>query len=433
VTHSPDRYSRVAVALHWTIALAIVFQIILGWRMDDHSNSAVTYQVFQLHKSVGITVLLLSLARLGWRIANPPPPLPDHLKPWERTLAHLTHFGFYAIMIGLPVTGWIMVSASKTNIPTLLYGVVPWPHVPGVAELAPQAKLVWHKAGEIGHGALAKLTYLLLALHVGGALKHQLVDRDATLARMIPGVRGGAWVDPRAVVTALAVIGALVAGQLVFRGTKAPAAPPRPPETASAPVAPVASQPVSPPAAATSNGPVSVQTPHPVTHWTVEPGGTLEFATSWSGQPVTGQFRDWSADIRFSEDAPQDSSVTVTINPASVATGDSQRDATLPTDDWFDTSRFPSATFHAGAFRRSGSTYVADGEMRLKGVSHPLKLTFTLDIRGDRATAHGNTSIDRTVFGVGKGEFAATDQIPAAVQVRFSLKAHRQPSKTGKP
>jgi cytochrome b561/polyisoprenoid-binding protein YceI len=412
---------------HSCVDIQILFQIMLGWRMDDHGNSAVTFLVFQLHKSIGITILLLSLARLGWRLANPPPPLPAHLKPWERWLAHATHLGFYAIMIGLPLTGWLLVSASRTNIPTLLFGVVPWPHIPGVAELAPPARLVWHKVGELGHGLLAKLTYLLLALHVAGALKHQLIDRDATLARMIPGVRAGAWFDPRALIAAAAVLAALAGGQWVFRQT-ATSATPTP--AAPAPVGPatVAPVPAAPTPPATADAPAKAATPHPVAPWTVEPGGKLDFATSWSGQPVTGQFKGWTADIRFSEDAPADSSVTVTVDPASVATGDAQRDATLPTEDWFDTTGFPKATFHAAGFRRQGANWTADGQLTLKGVSRPLRLTFTLDQKGDRVTARGRTSVDRTSFGVGKGDFAATDQIPAQVTVSFAFSAHRKPT-----
>lgn len=430
MTRPTDRYAGIAVALHWLIALAILFQIMLGWRMDDHANSAVTYLVFQLHKSIGITILLLSLARLGWRLANPPPPLPRHLKPWERTLAHLTHLGFYLIMIGLPLTGWLIVSASKTNIPTLLYGVVPWPHIPGVADLAAPAKAVAHKVGEAGHGLLAKFTYLLLALHVGAALKHQLFDRDGTLARMIPGVRSGAWFDPRALAAGAAALAVLAGGQLIFRATAHPAvaaAPPAPAPVAQgpAPIPAPAAAPVAAPPAPPTPAPPQTVVKHPVTPWTVEPGGRLDFATTWSGQPVTGQFKDWTADIRFSEDAPEASSVTVTVNPASAATGDPQRDSTLPTEDWLDTQTFPKATFHAAAFHRDGATWVADGQMTLKGVSHPVRLSFTLDIQGDRAVARGRAVLDRTVFGVGKGEFAATDQIPAQVQVSFSLTARR--------
>ena len=432
MSRSSDRYTGVAVALHWLIAVSILFQIMLGWRMDDHGNSAVTFLVFQLHKSIGITILLLSLARLGWRLANPPPPLPAQLKPWERWLAHATHLGFYAIMIGLPLTGWLLVSASKTNIPTLLYGVLPWPHIPGVAELAPPAKLVWHKVGELGHGLLAKLTYLLLALHVAGALKHQLVDRDGTLARMIPGVRAGAWFDPRALIAAAAVLAALAGGQWVFRQTAAPTVPtpaaPAPVVPAAAVLTPATMTTPATPATAVTETPAKAAAPHPVTPWTVEAGGKLDFATSWSGQPVTGQFKDWTADIRFSEDAPADSSVTVTVNPTSVATGDAQRDATLPTEDWLDTTGFPKATFHADGFRRQGPIWTADGQLTLKGVSRPLRLTFTLEQKGDRVTARGRTSVDRIAFGVGKGDFAATDQIPAQVTVSFAFSAHRRPA-----
>ncbi len=424
-----DRYTRLAVALHWLIATAILFQIMLGWRMGDHGRSAETFLVFQLHKSVGITILLLSLVRLGWRLANPPPPLPAHLKGWERGLAHVTHLGFYLVMIGLPLTGWLVVSASKTNIPTLLYGVVPWPHIPGVAELASPAKAGWHRVGEVGHGLLAKLTYLLLALHVGGALKHHWLDRDATLARMIPGVRAGAWLAPRGLMTAAVLIAAIAGGQGVFRHAPAPAAPAAP-VTAPAPTAPVPAPlaPTPPVPATTATVPDTSPrgtAPHPVTTWTVDPGGKLEFATSWSGQPVTGQFRDWSADIRFSEDDPAGSRVTVTIDPASVATGDAQRDATLPTEDWLDTAGFPKATFQAEGFRHRGATWTADGRMTIKGVSRPLRLTFTLDQTGDRVTARGQAVLDRTAFGVGKGDFAATDQIPAQVTVRFAFSAHR--------
>src|SRR5689334_13890375 len=172
-----QRYSTVAIVLHWTIALAIVTQIILAGRMDGPQTPEV-FAVTQLHKSIGITILLLSLARLGWRLANPPPPLPPTLAPWERTLAHATHIGFYGVMLGMPLTGWIMVSASRIAIPTLLYGVVPWPMLPGLPDLAPAAKHLWHEIGETSHGLIIKVAYLLIALHVAGALKHQLFSRD---------------------------------------------------------------------------------------------------------------------------------------------------------------------------------------------------------------------------------------------------------------
>ena len=420
------RYAPVAIGLHWLIALAILFQISLGWRMDDHAHSAQTYLVFQLHKSVGITILLLSLVRLGWRLSSPPPPLPADLTTWERRLAALTHIGFYVIMIGLPLTGWLIVSASKTQIPTLLYGTIPWPHLPGLAHASAETKAAWRFVGEAGHGVLAKLTYLLFALHVAGALKHHLLDRDDTLARMIPGVRSGAWMDPRALVLAAAVIAALLGGRQIFSGVTSP--PPVSAQKAPAPPAPVAPVSTAQPAPLASPAPQAATIATPST-WTVDKGGRLSFATTWSGQPVTGEFRRWTARIRFSPDALEASSVEVTIDPSSIDSGDAQRDATLPTEDWLNTSAFPKAVFKAEQFRKTAAGYVASGRLSLKGQTRPVRLEFNVKINGDTATASGRATVDRTAFGVGQGEYAGVDQIPANVDVKFDLTAHRSASR----
>jgi cytochrome b561/polyisoprenoid-binding protein YceI len=421
-----DRYSSIAVLLHWTIALAIVFQIILGWRMDDDHKSAATYLVFQLHKSIGITILLLSLARLGWRLSHPAPPMPAHLKTWEKHLAHTTHVLFYVIMIGLPITGWVMVSASKTNIPTLLFGAVPWPHIPGLAELPAEAKVLWHKIGEIGHGVLAKLTYLLLILHVLGALKHQLIDRDATLSRMLPGVPAGAWFDPKAMAAACAFLASIAGGYLVFSG------PAPKPATLPASVAAPAPAPAPPPAATPDAAKPADAAPKPAAAaatpdiWLVDKGSSLGFSTVWSSVAINGAFPNWTADIAFSPDALEASHIKVEIDIASVSTGDAQRDATLPTDDWFNTGKFPKAVFTSSHIKKAGDHYVADGVLKLKGVAKPARLSFSVKIDGEKATASGQTSLDRTAFGVGQGEYGGTDQIPAAVAVSFQIKAHRK-------
>ena len=134
---SSQRYSTVAIALHWTLALAVLLQLVVGLRMGATTKSSAAYGLYQLHKSVGVSILLLTLVRIGWRLSHKPPELPAHLKTWEKALAKAAHILFYLILLGLPLTGWIMVSASKTNIPTLLFGVVPWPHLPMLPELGP--------------------------------------------------------------------------------------------------------------------------------------------------------------------------------------------------------------------------------------------------------------------------------------------------------
>ena len=130
-----QRYSAVAIAFHWVIAGAILGQIWLGWTMSDLPNGLRKFELFQLHKSVGITILLLSLGRLAWRLTHRPPPYAAGVRGWQHALASAVHAAFYVMMSALPLTGWATVSARPFNLPTLLYGTVRWPHLPGLAEL----------------------------------------------------------------------------------------------------------------------------------------------------------------------------------------------------------------------------------------------------------------------------------------------------------
>jgi len=177
------RYSAVAIALHWLIALAIVALVVIGIVMTGLPDTDLTrkFALYQLHKSLGITVLALSLLRLAWRLTHRPPPLPGTLKPWERRAAWATHIGFYGLIIVIPLLGWAMVSASPYNIPTVLWGEIPWPHL-----RVPKSAF---EAFRTGHVLLAFGAIALLVLHVAAALKHHYILRDDVLARMLPFMR----------------------------------------------------------------------------------------------------------------------------------------------------------------------------------------------------------------------------------------------------
>ncbi|MET3663806.1 YceI family protein [Caulobacter sp. 1776] len=421
---SRTRYTTGAIVIHWLIAAAIIFQIILGWRMGDGPKGPTTYALFQLHKSIGITILLLSLLRLAWRLVNPVPLAPADQPRWERVAAKLVHVGFYVVMIGLPLTGWVVVSASRVNIPTLLYGTIPWPHLPLLPELAAGPKHLWREIGETGHELLVKLTYVLLALHLGAAAKHQLLDRDAVFGHMAPGARPG-WKEPRAWLAVAGLAAVIAAGYLYMPAVKAaPAAPPveaAPAETPAAGPSPALAGP--PPAEAAA--PAS-DLKDPVA-WTIQQGSDLTFTATWSGSAIEGRFKTWTADILFSPEALDRSKLTVNVDMGSAATGDDQRDQSLPSGDFFDTAEHPKAIFTASKFRKTGEgKFVADGTLDLRGVKKPLSLPFSLKIDGDTATARGVTTLDRTTFGVGQGEWASTDEIAAKVKVSFALTAKRK-------
>lgn len=172
-----NRYSAVSLTLHWLIALMVVAQVLLIMA-HDATEGPLSREFVQIHKSVGLTILVLTLVRIGWRLANPALPLPDHMKRWQKILARVTHVGFYVMLLAMPLVGWAASSAGGREI--IWFGLFEWPLLPigGGRETARDLMDI-HEMG-------AKVVYILILLHVAGALKHQFVDRDNVLHRMIP-------------------------------------------------------------------------------------------------------------------------------------------------------------------------------------------------------------------------------------------------------
>lgn len=186
MTH--QRYSTVAILLHWTIAALLVWIVLLGWQASDLQGAA-KIAPLQLHKPLGILVLVLTLARLAWRLTHRPPPLNPDLKPWEKALATTVHWGFYVLLLFMPLSGWAMVSASSLIklYPIDMFGLFNWPALSFLTDLPDASRKGVHEALEEAHHLVAKvIIYGLVPLHVLGALKHQFLDKDNELARMIP-------------------------------------------------------------------------------------------------------------------------------------------------------------------------------------------------------------------------------------------------------
>lgn len=186
--NNAEQWGAIAKGFHWAMALLIVALILLGWSAVDYRNdhwppaSKAEYEqirsLFLWHKSLGIVALFLLLARLAWRLVNPTPLMPQTLSPLTRTLALTLHALLYAIMLLMPLSGWVINSAA--DIPFRLFGVIPWPDLPWIGEA--------HEALAKGsHLALFWLLAAALALHILAALKHHFVDRDTILVRMLPG------------------------------------------------------------------------------------------------------------------------------------------------------------------------------------------------------------------------------------------------------
>ncbi len=179
-----SRYTRVAVVLHWVIAVLIIGNVVIGLAADSLPDGMIRPAV-DLHKSIGLTVLGLALMRVLWRLSHRPPALPRRY-PWmERVGAHVAHVLLYGLILGLPISGWIHDSAFKDAAlhPLTIFGL-PWFRIPAIMELPAAAKEQVHATWFAVHVWLGYALYGLLALHVLGALKHQFIDGEAEFARM---------------------------------------------------------------------------------------------------------------------------------------------------------------------------------------------------------------------------------------------------------
>lgn len=174
----PDRYSRVAIWFHWTIALLVIFNIVVGLL---HDPVPALRSLMGAHKALGITVLVLTAGRIAWRLAHRPPPLPVHTPLWEKALAHAAHALLYIFMIALPLTGWLMVSGSAKRSPLNWFGLFDIPYLPVSAATG--------RLGHDAHGVLGWMMLALVVLHIGAALRHHVLLRDPVLARMAPVFR----------------------------------------------------------------------------------------------------------------------------------------------------------------------------------------------------------------------------------------------------
>lgn len=175
------------MSFHWLIAALIIFNICLGYYMNDLPRSDPDRLWFvQFHKSTGLSILVLSVLRLLWRVVNPFPDFPPTVPAWERFAARAGHYLFYFFIIAIPLAGWAMVSSSPLGLPTYWYGLFEWPHIPFLADMPREQKQQLVGLFRETHNWLAFLAIFLIVLHVAAALKHQFWDKDTVLSRMLP-------------------------------------------------------------------------------------------------------------------------------------------------------------------------------------------------------------------------------------------------------
>jgi cytochrome b561 len=176
----PVRYGVTAQLLHWVIAGLIVTQFVLA-RLSAHLPLGVhKLALLARHKSVGMTILMLAVLRLAWRLGHPVPALPPKMRPIERWTARATHVAFYVLLFAMPLTGWMMSSAKNYSVSW--FGLFTWPNLIGKNERA-------FDVLRSTHDTLSNVLFAVAVLHILAALKHHFWDRDDVLMRMLPATR----------------------------------------------------------------------------------------------------------------------------------------------------------------------------------------------------------------------------------------------------
>ncbi len=433
------RYTAVAIVLHWTIATAVLANLLLGWWMQDALEAVHTQgravAAFQLHKSLGLTILVLSLLRLMWRGRHAPPPLPAAMPAWQRVAARATHWAFYTLMIGLPLSGWLYVSAqwrgsAPLNIPTLWFGVFEIPHLFGLNEALPQQRQSWAGTSLRAHEWLVWSTLALLALHVGAALKHHVRDRDDVLAQMLPGLKAPHETaspprDPwrTAILSGGFIATAVAAVALALILFRTPLAI----DTVALPSSAIDDHVIdaAPSRDATTNNTEDRSTAMAGVWKFGATNGEIAFSGVHAGVPFRGHFTRWQAEMRFDPADLAQSRITATIETDSATDGVPLHDQTLPQREWFDVTRHPHAMFRSTQIvPRADHRYDVAGLLIIKG--RPLTLApLTLRFDDARARITGRLEIDRSAADLGMESDPDAQYVSHRIKVELQVAAQR--------
>lgn len=376
------RYNDVAIGLHWAIALLILGLLAFGKFMTGLAeDDPLRFVLTQWHKTFGITVLLLAGIRLVWRLTHSAPALPADDPAWQKAAAHVTHVLLYVLMFAIPLTGWAMVSASTLNVDTLLFDVIPWPHLP-----LPTSEALEHRFHELHHLG-GNVLIVLFLLHAGAAIKHRVIDKDGVLARMLPDWSSAGWWK-KLLLTSTAVA-AFGIGVTVYGN-------------------------VSRSAAVVSAGAAEVG-----------------FVAGVTGSQVPGTFAESIVTATLDEANPSSGTLSAVVQTASVSSPNPQVDGSIRDAEWFDVDAYPEARFEATAIAAAEAdadgraTLSVGGTLTIK--DRPLDVEFPmtlLDEDGVRV-ARGEFTVDRREFDLGMSSQPDDSSVdyPVLIRFRFELEA----------
>ncbi len=391
-------YGSVAKTFHWLTAMLIFTVIPLGiiangLPYETSEELAQKAWLFSMHKTVGITLFFVALARIAWAFPQPKPAALHPDAKAESFLAELVHWLLYGSLIIVPLSGWVHHAATTGFAP------IWWPFGQDLF-FVPKSDVVAGTSAGL-HVVFERVLVISILLHVAGALKHLVIDRDGTLRRMLPF--GGNVALPQTIAShsvtpaifALAIWGVAIGigGALGLYGAHGG------PEIEAEALAEVASD------------------------WQVQ-DGSIEISVNQFGSDVVGSFAEWTSEIAFtpSDGAGDKGSVRTVISIPSLTLGSVTSQAMEP--DFFDAATHQTAVFEGPISALETGAYVSEGTLTMKGMTQPVTLNFTLVVDGATAKMEGSTVLNRLDFGVG-ASMADESSLGFDVEVSLAVTATR--------
>lgn len=376
-------YTAPAKYLHWVIAGLIVVQYVLGELAEgaaEQGGQLAQLALLANHKSVGMTVLMLALIRLAWRATHTPPPLQG--ARMQVLTARAAHWAMYGLIFALPVSGWLMSSASAYSVSW--FNLFTFPDLVG-------ADAEFKETLEFVHEALARALFLLAVVHVAAAAWHHFYAKDAVLRAM--------WSLGAVVLAVLLAAGAI----RLLGSVDSPAGDTMP-----------AAQSVA------ASEPAAADTQSSLPLWVIDYSNSeIRFSAEQAGAGFSGVFAQWQGQIQFDEANLVASRARVAIDLRSVNTADAERDQTLAQPEWF---AAPQAVFAASEFSPAGEEYEATNATLDFG-SGPLPIAFRFSIasHSDRLTLNGTAQLDRLALNIGTGDWTDTTWVGQYVDVEVRV------------
>ena len=405
LTNSGSRYGAVTKTFHWLTALLILAMIPLGVLAENLAHAIESgarspdqglidrlVLMFSVHKTVGVALFFVALARIGWALSQRKPGLLNGDRPLEALAASTVHWLLYGSLLLVPLSGWVHHAATTGFAP------IWWPFGQSLPFVPKDEG--WAEAASRLHNLFMYTLAGALLLHVVGALKHHLIDGDATLRRMLPGRSEGVATarQPGHVLP-------LVAALSIWAGVLGSA-------VAAGWLPLVIAQDTTPTSLSAEGG-----------NWQVQEG-RLGITVVQNGSEVTGSFDEWSAQIQYAEtpdSAGKHGEVAVDIRTGTLTLGSVTSQATG--SDYLASGAHPLAHFTGDILSRDGGLVVA-GDLEIRENTVAAELPFTLEIDGDTAQAQGSLTVDRRDFNMG---LEVTDESSLAfdVEIGFELTAKR--------